>query len=59
MDLLCRADEQTIRARTLETLRLAEDYRGVAIGSGNSIADYVPVEKFLAMVQAVRQYRGA
>jgi uroporphyrinogen decarboxylase len=59
MDLLCRADEQTIRARTLETLRLAEGYRGVAIGSGNSIADYVPVEKFLAMVQAVRQYRDA
>ncbi len=57
MDLLCRADAETIQARTLETLRLAEDYSGFAIGCGNSIADYVPVEKFLVMVETVRRYR--
>jgi uroporphyrinogen decarboxylase len=59
MDLLCRAEEATIRQRTLEVLRLAENYRGFAIGCGNSIADYVPVEKYLAMVETVREYRGA
>ena len=58
MDLLCRADETTIRQRTLEVLRLAENYRGFALGCGNSIADYVPVEKYLAMVETVREYRN-
>jgi uroporphyrinogen decarboxylase len=57
MDLLCRADEATIRARTLEVLNLAERYRGFAIGCGNSIADYVPAENFLTMVETVREYR--
>jgi len=57
MDLLCRGTEQEIRDRTPETLKLAENYRGFAIGCGNSIADYVPVENFLTMVKTVREYR--
>lgn len=59
MDLLCRADTATIRQATLDVLRLTESHRGVAIGCGNTIADYVPVDSFLAMVETVRQYRGA
>ena len=39
-------------------LRLAESYKGFAIGCGNSIADYVPAENYLAMVDTVREYRG-
>lgn len=36
----------------------AVDHGGVAFGSGNSIPDYVPVEGYLAMINAVREYRG-
>jgi len=31
--------------------------KGYGLGSGNSIPDYVPVESFLAMVEAVREIR--
>lgn len=58
MDFLCRADEKSVRERTHEVLRLAEGYRGFALGSGNSIADYVPPQNFLAMTETVREYRG-
>ncbi|MCX7018066.1 MAG: hypothetical protein NTY46_03510 [Candidatus Sumerlaeota bacterium] len=59
MDLLCQGDENAIREKTLETLRLAENYRGFAIGCGNSIAEYMPAHHYLAMVETVREYRGA
>jgi uroporphyrinogen decarboxylase len=58
MDFLCRASEQEIRERTLELLRLSEHYRGFALGSGNSIAEYVPPQNFIAMTETVREYRG-
>ncbi len=31
--------------------------RGYALGSGNSIPDYIPVEGFQAMVDAVKEIR--
>jgi uroporphyrinogen decarboxylase len=31
--------------------------RGYGLGSGNSIAGYVPVEGFMGMVDAVKQIR--
>jgi uroporphyrinogen decarboxylase len=31
--------------------------RGYALGSGNSIPDYVPVEGYLAMLEAARKIR--
>ena len=58
MDLLCRADEATIKAKTLELLKLTENYNGFALGCGNSIADYVPLKNYLAMIETVREYRG-
>lgn len=59
MDLLCRADAAAIRERTFEVMELAGHYRGFALGCGNSIAEYVPAEKYLAMVNAAREYRRA
>lgn len=54
MDLLCRSDEQGIRDYVKELLVKLGDAPGIALGSGNQIADYVPPEGFLAMVEAVR-----
>lgn len=58
MNVLCMEDETGIRAYVTEVLENAVDYPGVAIGSGNQIADYVPPEGFLAMVETVREFRN-
>ncbi len=58
MDVLCQQTPDQIRDYTLDILEQSEGHGGVAIGSGNSIADYVPPEGYLAMIKAVREYRG-
>lgn len=50
MDRLCRSDEKAIRDHTrMLVTELGRD-GGYALGSGNSIAAYVPVENYLAML---------
>jgi uroporphyrinogen decarboxylase len=58
VDVLCRSDEQTIKDQSRETIEHCIDRKGFAFGSGNSIADYVPVAGYCAMVEAAREYRG-
>lgn len=53
MNVLCTEDEQTIRTYVSDVLDYCDGKRGIAIGSGNQIADYVPPEGFEAMVAAV------
>lgn len=59
MDVLCRNTPEEIRQYTLHILEKTSDRRGVAYGSGNSIPHYVHVEGYLAMNQAIREFRGA
>jgi hypothetical protein len=40
-----------------EILTYCEGKKGIAIGSGNQIADYVPPEGFIAMVETVNEFR--
>lgn len=42
----------------LEKLDAMDDCGGIAIGCGNSIPDYIPASGFMAMNEAVREYRG-
>ena len=58
MNVLCEEDEAGVRAYVRDVLESARGYPGVAIGSGNQIADYVPPAGFLAMVETVREFRG-
>jgi len=58
VDVLCRNDADEIKSYTREVIDYCDGHGGVAFGSGNSIPDYVPVERYLAMVNAVREYRG-
>ena len=37
--------------------RFRRQAKGYALGSGNSIPDYVPVEGFLAMIEAAQEIR--
>ncbi len=51
MDFLTRADPEAVRARTREVLEVCMPGGGYALGSGNTVANYVPVENYLAMVE--------
>lgn len=57
-DILCRFSPEQIRSRTHQVMDEMIGMGGFAIGSGNSIPDYVPVSGYLAMVEAVREKRG-
>ncbi len=50
VDRLCRSDEAEIRAHTRLLLDTCGRDGGYALGSGNSIAKYVPVPSYLTML---------
>jgi uroporphyrinogen decarboxylase len=58
VDLICQSDPQMVFDQVVER---GTNYRqlanGFALGSGNSIPDYVPVEGYLAMVRAAQYIR--
>ncbi len=59
MDFLCSADARTVRETVIERgARYRATAHGYALGSGNSIPDYVPVENYLAMVEAGQAIRA-
>jgi len=58
MDVLCRRSEAEIREYTLALIAACSGQKGFALGSGNSIPDYVPAAGYLAMVNTVRESRG-
>ncbi len=57
VDFLCRADEDAIRARVRETLDACLPGGGYALGTGNSVANYIPLSNYLAMLDEGRKYR--
>lgn len=56
MDILCRSDEETIRKKVRETLDACFPGGGYCLGSGNTIANYMPLENYLAMMDEGRRY---
>jgi uroporphyrinogen decarboxylase len=58
-DRVCRMKPAALYDYVLECgSRFRATARGYALGSGNSIADYVPVDGYLAMVRAAQQIRN-
>ncbi|OGV47628.1 MAG: hypothetical protein A2X49_02990 [Lentisphaerae bacterium GWF2_52_8] len=57
IDFLCRKTPEEIRARADALLDLTAEKGGYALGSGNSIPDYVPDENYLAMLEAANARR--
>ena len=53
---LCRATEDEIRARVRETLDACMPGGGYCLGSGNSVANYIPVDSYLVMMDEGRKY---
>jgi uroporphyrinogen decarboxylase len=56
VDFLCRADEEAVRRRVRETLEECMPGGGYCLGSGNSVANYVPVDNYLAMLDEGRRW---
>ncbi len=55
MDVLARGTEEQVRAYTRRCLEECAPGGGYALGSGNTIANYVPTEKYLAMLDEGRK----
>jgi len=58
MGLLCEYDEKQIKEYVKEIAKCAKGNKGIALGSGNSIPDYIPVANYLVMVNTIRHERG-
>ena len=58
IDILCQKTPDEIKAYTIDILESTGGQGGIAIGSGNSIPDYVPVEGYLAMINTVCEFSG-
>jgi len=56
VDFLCRASEEEIRARVRDTLNTCLPGGGYVLGTGNSVANYIPLDNYLAMVDEGRKY---
>jgi len=58
VDVLCLKKPEEVYETVLESGRkFRERAKGFALGSGNSIPEYVPAEGYLAMIRAVRDIR--
>ena len=58
VDLLCQKKPEEIKETVFENgKRFRETARGYALGSGNSIPDYVPVDGYLAMIEGAQKIR--
>ena len=54
MDFMCRASEAEVRARTRRTLQVCQPGGGYCLGTGNSVANYISIENYLAMLDEGR-----
>jgi len=57
MDFLCRADEESVRERVRRTLDACQPRGRYCLGTGNTVANYVPMRNYLAMLDEGRRYR--
>lgn len=58
LNLLILNDPETIRKSVLEQGMIFRNMaKGYGLGSGNSIPEYIPVEGFMAMIEAVQEIR--
>lgn len=53
---LVKSDEEGIRHRVRKTLDTCMKSGGYCLGTGNSVANYIPIENYLAMLDEGRNY---
>ena len=59
MDILARGTEAQVRRRTCQILEACASSQSYILGSGNSIANYIPPRNFLAMLDEGYRYNTA
>lgn len=52
IDFLCRSSIEAIKERSCNMLNIAQERGSYALGSGNSIPDYMPDKSYFAMISA-------
>jgi uroporphyrinogen decarboxylase len=58
LNILCLDSPEKVKEKVIEMgTRFRKNAKGFALGSGNSIPDYIPAEGYLAMVEAVKEIR--
>jgi len=57
-DYLCRRSEIEIKEIVRNVIHYSAGHGGFALGSGNSIPDYVPIQGYLTMIETAREIRG-
>jgi uroporphyrinogen decarboxylase len=58
LDFLCRASESEVRTRVRDTLEKCQPGGGYCVGTGNSVANYIPVDNYLAMLDEGRKFKA-
>lgn len=58
IDFLCRASETEIRERVRSTLEQCMPGGGYCLGTGNSVANYIPLDNYLVMLDEGRRFTG-
>jgi uroporphyrinogen decarboxylase len=58
VDFLCRSEPEAIRRRVRETLEVCQPGGRYALGTGNSVANYIPLENYLTMVDEGMLFSG-
>ena len=56
VDVLCRSDEQSIRRNVRKVLEVCMIGGGYCLGTGNSVAKYVPLDNYLIMLDEGRRF---
>jgi uroporphyrinogen decarboxylase len=56
VDFLCRSTEEEVRARVRSTLEACQPGVGYCLGTGNTVANYIPLDNYLAMVDEGRRW---
>jgi uroporphyrinogen decarboxylase len=54
MDFLVRSTPEAIHQRAVNLLNMT-DSKSYALGSGNSIPAFVPIENYMAMINAIKE----
>jgi uroporphyrinogen decarboxylase len=58
-DVICSDDISFVKKYTKDVLeQVADKNGGIAIGTGNSVPAYASVSGYLAMNEAIREFRG-
>jgi uroporphyrinogen decarboxylase len=56
VDFLCRSNSEDVRKRVRDTLDVCQPGGGYCLGTGNSVANYIPLENYMAMLDEGRIY---